>query len=109
MKKGDRVRYKTTVYTARRRQDGKLTKVIRRHEHPTEFTGIVLGHSWLCTGQIKIAQYNDESNQLLIDEKYRVIVVEPLEQQNSWLYGDIYETERYLKPVRCFEEDLELI
>lgn len=111
MNKGDIVRIKATVegrtvyYSAGRRRE------IRRMPEPKNrnYTGIVLGYSFIRTGEKVDGKYYDDPNYLRIEKHHRVIVVEPFEQDNTWWHGDKFKTNRYLKSVRCLEEDLELM
>jgi len=105
MKKGDIVKIKAKVYSVRSGNSKKLRKI----EFPTPFTGIVLGWSFLHTGKLKQGRHYDESNYLISEKRHKVFVVEPIEQHKSWLFGGLQKTNRYLEPVRCFEDDLEKI
>lgn len=112
MKKGDKVKVKAIVKGQRiykPHQYGKHIREIKRYKK--ELTGIVLGFSFIKTGKIHSNRYYDDQNILHVAKSHKVIVVEPIEQNNTWLNDDkpLFETNRYLKPVRCLEEDLELI
>lgn len=110
MKKGDIVIVKATVRAVRQYLSGNITKVIKRYKiHGTPINGIVLGYSHLKTGKIIKGQYYDEPNELRVEDSHRVIVVEPIEQNNTWWGKPPFATNRYLEPIRCFEEDLELV
>jgi hypothetical protein len=110
MNKGDIVRIKATVRGVTIYRSTGNIREIKRLKEPKKFyrTGVVLGYSFIKTGDIIRGRYTDEPNYLRVKKHHRVIVIEPV---NSWNYYPIklQDTNRYLEPVRCLEEDLEII
>ena len=107
MNKGDKVIIKATVTSMKAYYTNGTIKKLGRF--PCQLTGIVLGYSFLKTGKIIKGNYYDEPKHLEVEKSHRVIVVEPLEQNRPFPNNGKFKTNRYLEPVRCFEEDLELI
>lgn len=111
MDKGNIVKIKATVKSIPAYTPEGTVKKIRRYVYELPFTGIVLGYSSLKTGKIVERNHYGEPNYLDVKENHSVIVVEPLEQYPPYNPNGpkLHKTNRYLEPVRCFEDDLEVI
>jgi len=112
--KGDVVRVSAIVKTQYQNVGGKIdtwwdwkvihqpnaigmVKLLVRFEAEAPRFGVILGWSYLATGRYDGSRYGYEEPQLIEDIRHRVYVVEILDGND-----------RYIKPSRCLEEDLEL-
>lgn len=113
MKKGDRVRVREILETSY--SSVELMKVQgfnlihspkneynakRLYRQRVNFEGMVIGYSFLSTGNNSQGSYYEddyEPGYLMEDKRHKVWLVELLGSQ------------RYTKPLACFEEDLEVI
>jgi len=128
MKKGDIVRVKAKIFTVRRdpqqyvntrnfiapvkefdfafsvlhvpnhsHNNWYYIKSLVREEFPIQtFLGLLLGTTYIATGLYNPGSY-DEPGYLKEDKRHVCWKVEPLQQ------------ERYLRPVLCLEDDLEMV
>lgn len=95
-KKGDIVLVNQEVYGIKR---GNKRVLFKPHWF-NPYKGIVLGFSFIHTGRLTSSTYDgyDGIAELKITKSHKVWVIEPLSNGN-----------RYLKPIRCLESDIELI
>jgi len=113
LKKGDVVKINALARITKTYYSDKTIRRDIATFNVQDITGVVLGYSFLKTGTIKPARYYDDVNYLDIDKCHKVYVVEPIEQYTTYWtkekQNNRIKTNRYLKPIRCFEDDLELI
>ncbi len=113
MKKSDKVRIKAEVQTSYYNLSGwelmhkpTLGRPKSLYRCKRSIEGLVLGYTFLSTGGGNLrrggwsTEYdNYESAYLKVDKRFKVWVVEPLGNDSN----------RYYKPIRCLEEDLEVL
>lgn len=93
MKKGDIVLVKATV-------TANITghkKVLSKDIYDVPIKGMILGYSFIRTGYIEY------------DEVYNPILQTPITDNKVWIIESLKKGKRYLKPLKCLEEDVELI
>lgn len=93
MNKGDIVKIKATVTGS---SNGSTRKLVKHKKFDSKM-GIVLGYTFIYTGRIE-SGWDNEPGYLAVGKSHKVVAIEPLECGN-----------RYLEPVRCLEDDLELV
>lgn len=110
-KKGDVVKINATVKSVPVYYQAGTHKDIRRYINKLQLTGIILGYSFLKTGKVIEGKYYDEPNSLQVEKSYKVYVVEPFEQYAPYSPNGerLIKSNRYLEPIRCFEDDIELL
>lgn len=110
MKKGDIVKINMTAKSIRAHTPDGIQKRIQKYSMKSNLTGIVLGYSFLKIGKIIEGNYYDP-NYLKVDKTHKVFIVEPLQSYKPYSpNGEQWmNNNRFLEPVRCFEDDLELI
>ena len=101
MNKGDKVKIKAIcqgITTIAQGVTRYKMRSIQRIEAKTNLTGIVIGYSFIPTGK-----YNGWEN-----DDYFPIIYQPTFHK-VWNVSLLTNGNRYLRPVKCFEEDLEKV
>jgi hypothetical protein len=112
--KGDRVIVKASVYTKDKvsaqirpcefphetvvdveTKWGGVARPLRRMVYKESFEGIVVGWAIRKTGEHRYGSGYDDPGCLFQEKNHKVIMVQPM------------DTQRWVKPIPCLEEDLE--
>ncbi len=105
-KKGDIVKFNRTVYGFRnQKNNGSFERILGFRYLGKYQTGMIIGYSFIRTGTV----FESRGGIFMGVDDYEPGQLVNITDNKVWLVEPIISTERYLRPVRCLENDIELL